>query len=113
MDHLVAELCKELQQRSATLDAKRHAERAQTVAEPELTPLVDRLQRLIAALPPEVRQRPQSLEFFAQRLRGRNRPTPQRGELGRCLTQIGFTRTRQWRKDGNGFRALWHPPLGI
>jgi hypothetical protein len=81
-----------------------------TAGEP-LAPLIDRLKRLIAELPPEAKQQSHPLEFFAERLRGRIRATPNRGELGRCLSALGYTRTRGWRDPDNGFRALWHPPL--
>lgn len=73
-------------------------------------PLIDRLRRLTASLPDDLRRQALPIEFFAERLKGRNRPTPHRGELARCLRQLGYARTRQWRKNSIGFRALWHPP---
>jgi hypothetical protein len=76
-----------------------------------LAPLIDRLKRLIAELSPEAKQQSHPLEFFAERLRGRIRATPNRGELGRCLSALGYTRIRCWREPDHGFRALWHPPL--
>lgn len=84
--------------------------RGERLNHPPLLPLFERLQRLINTLSPEERQQPQSIEFFAERLRGRTRPTPNRGEIGRCLTQLGYTRSRQWRQSANGFRATWHAP---
>ena len=102
--NLVNDLVRQLQQR------KEESARRAPEPSPPLLPLIERLRRLITSLSPDERQQPHSIEFFAERLRGRTRPTPNRGEIGLCLTQLGYTRSRQWRKSANGFRALWHPP---
>lgn len=82
-------------------------------AEPPLTPLHTRLQRLISSLPTEERHKPRALAFYAERLKGRQGGTPLRGELGAALRSLGHTRRRQWRTTENGFRALWYPPKEI
>ncbi len=73
-----------------------------------LAPLIQRLQKFIAGLPPEQRTQPQSLEFFRVSLKGRQGRQAQAGELGDILRKLGYTRLRGWR-DG-GFKATWHAP---
>jgi hypothetical protein len=74
-------------------------------------PLIDRLKRIIGALPEAERNTPRPLEFFAERLRGRQRLTPHRGELAAALRALGWKRSRCWRDAEGGFRAYWYPPI--
>lgn len=74
-------------------------------------PLPDRLKRIIAAMPETERNTPRPLEFFAERLRGRQRLSPHRGELAAALRALGWNRRRCWRNSEGGFRAYWHPPV--
>ena len=106
----VNEFAQSLRKHAQEARARHEAQKAKPAHASGLTPLVDRLRRLIATLPPEVRQQPQSIEFYAERLRGRQKPTPQRAELARCLRQLGYTRSRKWRQSADGFRALWYAP---
>lgn len=73
--------------------------------------LPDRLKRIIAAMPETERTKSRSLEFFAERLRGRQRLSPHRGELAGALRSLGWTRKRCWHKSEAAFRAYWYPPV--
>lgn len=76
-----------------------------------LTPLLDRLQRLIESLPPAQRQQGLPLEFYRERLLGRQAGRKvHAGELGAALRKLGYVRRRAWCESEGGFRALWWSP---
>lgn len=77
------------------------------------TPITERLRRIIAALPPDEKVKPQTLEFFRSRLRGRQRRNAQAGEVGQALRSLNYVRKRSWRKEFGGFCSLWYPPEHI
>lgn len=90
-------------------DRAQHAEleHAQLKAVRErLTPLEERLARLLATIPIEVQREGLSLSSLQASLRGRWRGNCHPGELGRALRKLSFTRVRRWH-DGNGFKAVW------
>jgi hypothetical protein len=72
-----------------------------------LTPLEERLSRLLATIPIEIQRDGLSLSSLQASLRGRWRGNCHPGELGAALRKLGFTRQRQWHADA-GFRALWY-----
>ncbi|KHO53300.1 MAG: hypothetical protein QT04_C0006G0006 [archaeon GW2011_AR11] len=85
----------------------------QPVADPEtpLTPLLDRLKRVIDSLTLPQRQQGLPLEFYRERLLGRQSGRKvHAGELGAALRKLGYIRRRGWCESENGFRALWWPP---
>lgn len=71
-----------------------------------LTPLQDRLARLLATIPAEVLAEGVSLSALQAGLKGRWRGSCHPGELGVALRKAGFVRRRQW-SDNEGFRSLW------
>ena len=73
-----------------------------------LTPLQDRLARLLATIPAEVLQNGISLSALQAGLKGRWRGACHPGELGAALRKAGFVRRRMWTDD-NGFRSRWFP----
>jgi hypothetical protein len=73
-----------------------------------LTPLEERLSRLLATIPSEIQREGLSLASLQASLRGRWRGLCHPGELGSALRKLGFTRQRRWHDEG-GFRALWYP----
>jgi hypothetical protein len=84
-------------------------ERAATQAARErLTPLEDRLARLLETIPIEIQREGLSLSSLQASLRGRWRGNCHPGELGSALRKRGFKRARHWH-DGTGFCALWYP----
>jgi hypothetical protein len=93
------------QERAAKERAER--ERAATQAARErLTPLEERVSRLLATIPIEVQREGLSLSSLQTSLRGRWRGNCHPGELGAALRKLGFKRERRWHDDG-GFKAIW------
>jgi hypothetical protein len=82
------------------------AAQAAQAARERLTPLEDRLARLLATIPPEVQLEGLSLPSLQTALRGRWKGNCHPGELGAALRKLGFTRQRQWRR-ADGFNAVW------
>jgi hypothetical protein len=102
-----------IQQLNAAVERDRaqHAEkeRAATQAVRErLTPLEERLARLLATIPIEIQREGLSLTSLQASLRGRWRGNCHPGELGAALRRLSFKRERRWRADA-GFCALWYP----
>jgi hypothetical protein len=91
-------------------DRTQHAEMervATQAARERLTPLEDRLSRLLATIPVEIQREGLSLSSLQASLRGRWRGNCHPGELGTALRRLGFKRERRWH-DGAGFRAIWY-----
>ena len=106
---------------AAQLNARAEAKRAKQRAEREkraymeakaarerLTPLEDRLRRVLATIPANVQREGLSLPSLQTALRGRWRGNAHPGHVGASLRKLGYTRRRQWR-SASGFRALWYP----
>ena len=95
-----------LQAASAIEQAQRaEKKRAATQATRErLTPLEERLSRLLATIPGEIQREGLSLASLQASLRGRWRGNCHPGELGTALRRLGFE--RRWLDEG-GFCALW------
>jgi hypothetical protein len=74
-----------------------------------LTPIEDRLARVLATIPERVQRQGLSLRSLQKTLRGRHRGHGHPGEIGAALRKLGFKRDRRWRRDEDGFRALWYP----
>jgi hypothetical protein len=84
-------------------------ERAATqAARDRLTPLGERLSRLLATIPVEIQREGLSLASLQASLRGRWRGNCHPGELGTALRKLGLKRVRRWHDEG-GFQALWYP----
>ena len=82
-------------------------ERAATQAARErLTPLEERLSRLLATIPSEIQREGLSLASLQASRRGRWRRLRHPGELGTALRKLNFKRERRWHNEG-GFRAVW------
>jgi hypothetical protein len=113
MLHFVAQLKADAEARRAKRQAERDEKgRAEAEAARErLTPLHERLARLLATIPPEVQREGLSLATLQGQLRARGRGHSRchAGELGEALRRAGFVRERRWRGDAEGFRALWYP----
>ena len=81
---------------------------ARNSARDRLTPLDDRLARLLDTIPRELQREGLSLTSLQTSLRGRWRGSCHPGELGTALRKLGFQRSRKWH-GGEGFQALWYP----
>jgi hypothetical protein len=87
----------------------RREERARAEVEAvrvRLTPVDERLGRLLATIPVELQREGLSLSTLQASLRGRWRGNAHPGEIGRALRRLGFERRRNWR-GADGFRAVW------
>jgi hypothetical protein len=84
------------------------ARRESQTARERLTPLEDRLSRLLATVPEEVQREGLSLSSLQTSLRGRWRGNAHPGEIGLTLRKLGYVRKRQWRGKDE-FKALWYP----
>jgi hypothetical protein len=110
MLHYAAQLQKSAEENRAKHQAQRDEKARAEVeaARVRLTPLEDRLTRLLATIPPDVQREGLSLSSLQASLRGRSRGNCHPGELGAALRRLGFQRRRDWGGDA-GFRAVWYP----
>lgn len=74
----------------------------------------ERVRRVIAALPPELRGQPLPLSYFTSRMASKWRRGGQAhaGEVGGALTRLGWTRRRVWKSAlaSGRYPNLWHSP---
>lgn len=70
------------------------------------TPLTDQIEGLMRSLPPAQRNRPWTMEELVARLNGRYNSRPCAGSVGLALRRLGWTRLRDWSKEGGG-RRVW------
>ncbi len=102
-----------IQAASEAQQAKQQAQREEkaravtNAARERLTPLEDRLERLLATIPVELQREGVSLSSLQASLRGRWRGNAHPGDVGRALRRLGFERRRDW-SGVDGFRAVWH-----
>jgi hypothetical protein len=83
-------------------DAKATAEWAE-----RLTPLEDRLAKLLTTIPHEIKSQGLSLPVIRNMLAGKWRGKCHPGELGIALRRLGYERRRNWSQGSQSFSALW------
>ena len=106
MSFYISRLVEASEREAAELDSQKGRQVDDT--RERLTPLQDRLARLLATIPAEVLQEGVSLSALQVGLKGRWRGSCHPGELGVALRRAGFVRRRMWTDD-DGFRSLWFP----
>lgn len=108
IDSLNAAVERERADKQKRRDEEARAE-AQAARE-KLVPLAQRVERLLATIPPKVQAEGLSLITLQTQLRARGRGHSRchAGELGDALRKLGFERRRRWR-GAAGFQALWFP----
>ena len=74
-----------------------------------LTPLEERLAKLLANIPTEIKSQGLSLPAIRKLLAGKWRGNCHPGELGFALRKLGFQRRRNWSSCSQSFSALWFP----
>jgi hypothetical protein len=74
-----------------------------------LTPLEDRLAKLLATIPTEIKSQGLSLPAIRSMLAGKWRGKCHPGELGIALRRLGYERHRNWSAGTQSFCALWFP----
>lgn len=82
-------------------------EKSQSDWQERLTPLEQRLRRLLDAMPQETLAAGITLESIRRLLAGKWRGNCHPGELGEALRKLNFKRRRSWSDNGDGFRARW------
>ncbi len=94
----------------ALRDAAREAagRTIQTEWAERLTPLEDRLKKLLSDMPEEVIAQGLSLDSLRRLLAGKWRGNCHPGELGAALRKLGYVRRRDWSDAEGGFRAKWY-----
>lgn len=98
--------CEQL--RTATTKAASLADAKATAEWTErLTPLEDRLAKLLAAIPPEIKSQGLSLPAIRNMLAGKWRGKCHPGDLGIALRRLGYERRRNWSDGTQSFSALW------
>ena len=74
-----------------------------------LTPLEDRLAKLLTTIPLEIKTQGLSLPAIRTMLAGKWRGKCHPGELGIALRRLGYERRRNWSNGTQSFSALWFP----
>lgn len=104
MSAYIKSLMAQVEASAAEREQRVHSDTAR--ATERLTPLDERLRRLLSTIPLELQQQGLALDALRTALRGRWRGNCHPGELGAALRRLGFMRVRRWRA-GDGFRAVW------
>lgn len=95
----------QIAQRSAERDASNQQKLAGWAE--RLSPLEDRLVKLLATIPPEIKNQGLSLPAMQNMLSGKWRGKCHPGELGVALRKLGYQRRRNWSVATQSFNALW------
>jgi hypothetical protein len=72
-----------------------------------LTPLEDRLSRLLSTMPEEITAQGLVLDDIRRLLSGKWRGNCHPGELGAAFRKLGYQRRRNWSDATQSFNALW------
>ena len=92
----------------ATREASNH--QAEAEWRERLTPLEERLAKLLATIPSEIKSEGLSLLSLRNMLAGKWRGKCHPGDLGFALRKLGYQRRRSWSVSVEGFQALWFLP---
>ena len=106
MDSVRAQCETQISQKLATREASK--QQAKAGWQERLTPLEERLAKLLATIPPEIKSQGISLPAIRTMLAGKWRGNCHPGELGAALSKLGYQRRRNWSVDGGAFRAFWY-----
>jgi hypothetical protein len=90
----------------ATREANNQKSEAEWIE--RLTPLEDRLAKLLATIPTEIKSQGLSLPAIRTMLAGKWRGKCHPGELGMALRRMGYERRRNWSAGTQSFCALWY-----
>ena len=66
------------------------------------TPLTEQIESLMRSLPPVQQDRPWSMEELCLRSKGKFSASPHPMNVGKSLRALGWTRRRDWTRDGGG-----------
>ena len=88
--------------------AQESTQRSNSQWSERLTPLEQRLKKLLAEMPAETLAKVVSLDCLRRLLAGKWRGNCHPGELGVALRKLQFIRRRSWSDVDGGFRAKWY-----
>lgn len=98
--------------RNAVADLEQRAEWRRRQREDRRQPLRVKVRKIADALPPERAEQGVPIAFFTEQIlatSGRGQYAHPR-DVATVLRALGWIRTRKWRNEADGFRALWFPP---
>ena len=75
-----------------------------------LTPLDDRLRKVLDDIPDSIKAEGIRLPPLVHQLIGRTRQHPSAGDVGKALRRLGWRRKRDWSNGDEGYPAVWYPP---
>lgn len=89
--------------------AEREKQNGQAIVEwtERMTPLEERLAKLLSTIPTEIKSQGLSLPAIRNLLAGKWRGKCHPGELGTVLRKLGYQRRRAWSTNEIGFTARW------
>lgn len=93
-----------------TLDLQRKASEQERQWRNRLTPLDDRLRRILDNIPDSIKAEGVRLPPLVHQLAGRIRQHPSAGDVGKALRRLGWRRKRDWSNGDEGYPAVWYPP---
>ena len=105
LDFVRAQNEAQISNKLATLEGRN--QQAQAEWRERLTPLEERLAKLLATLPAGIKGQGLSLSVMQGMLAGKWRGKCHPGELGVALRKLGYQRKRTWSNTNNSFSALW------
>ncbi|PUE45341.1 hypothetical protein B9Z49_16225 [Limnohabitans sp. 2KL-51] len=106
MDSVRAQSETQISNKLATREASNQKSEAEWTE--RLTPLEDRLAKLLATIPAEIKSQGLSLPALRTMLAGKWRGKCHPGELGIALRRLGYERRRNWNDGSQSFCALWY-----
>lgn len=96
--------------RQHTSDQQRKATEKERQLRARLTPLDDRLRRVLDNIPDSIKAEGIRLPPLVHQLAGRIRQHPSAGDVGKALRRLGWRRKRDWSNGDEGYPAVWYPP---
>ena len=105
MDSVRAQSETQISNKLATREASNQKSEAEWTE--RLTPLEDRLAKLLANIPAEIKSQGLSLPALRTMLAGKWRGKCHPGELGIALRRLGYERRRNWSDGSKSFCAMW------
>jgi hypothetical protein len=105
MDSVRAQSETQISNKLATREASNQKSEAEWTE--RLTPLENRLAKLLANIPADIKSQGLSLPALRTMLAGKWRGKCHPGELGVALRLLGFKRRRNWSDVSQSFCTLW------
>lgn len=110
MSAYIAQLRREAEEQNRIQQLQAEAETIKLrQQERRVKPLTEQIEELMRTIPPQLRDRPWSIQDLVSRLQGKYRDRPHTQHVGIALRQLQWKRLRLYSKGYDGAR-LWVPP---